>query len=309
MFGNMKAVAIIFAVPVVVGGCGSAGDSERTDAAAVPEEIITVAEVGFATPESVLHDEAADVYLVSNINGHPLQPDGNGFISRMSPSGEVVDLKWIDGEAEGVTLNAPKGMAVVGDVLYVTDIDVVRMFDRTTGSPLGEIVVEGATMLNDLAPAADGGVYLTDSGFRLAADGGFEPSGTDAVYHIAANGVVHTMIADAGLGAPNGVVEVDGEVWVVTFGSGEMFRLVDGERMDVTTVAEGSLDGIVLVGDRLFVSSWNSQGVHAGVVGGEFAAVVTDVQSPADIGYDATRNVILIPLFQLNEVRIVPVDG
>jgi hypothetical protein len=235
-----------------------------------------------------------------------LQPDGNGFISRVSPSGEVLELKWIDGEAEGTTLNAPKGMAIVGDVFYVTDITVVRMFDRVTGGALGEIAVEGATMLNDLAPASDGGVYLTDTGFQLGADGGFEPSGTDAVYHIAANGDVHTLIADPGLGAPNGVVEVDGDVWVVSFMSGELFRLVDGERVDVTTVAEGRLDGVILVGDRLMVSSWGSQGIHAGTVGGEFSAVVTDVQSPADIGYDATRNVILIPLFQLNEVRIVP---
>ncbi len=286
--------------------CSASSDSERTDGAAMVAGPITVAEVGFATPESVLHDEAADVYLVSNINGHPLQPDGNGFISRVSPSGEVLELKWIDGEAEGTTLNAPKGMAIVGDVFYVTDITVVRMFDRVTGGPLGEIAVEGATMLNDLAPASDGGVYLTDSGFQLAADGGLEPSGTDAVYHIAANGDVHTLIADPGLGAPNGVVEVDGDVWVVSFGSGELFRLVDGERVDVTTVAEGRLDGIVRVGDRLFISSWVSQGVHAGEPGGEFSAVVTEVQSPADIGYDATRNVILIPLFELDEVRIVP---
>jgi len=306
MLGKMKMAGVLITLPMGSIACGSAGDSETADAPATPSGPITVAEVGFATPESVLHDEAADVYLVSNINGHPLQPDGNGFISRISPSGEVVDLKWIDGEAEGVTLNAPKGMAIVGDVFYVTDITVVRMFDRVTGGALGEIVVEGATMLNDLAPASDGGVYLTDSGFQLAVDGGFEPSGTDAVYHIAANGDIHTLIADPGLGAPNGVVEVAGDVWVVTFGSGEIFRLVDGERMDVTTVAEGRLDGIVLVGDRLFVSSWGSQGVHAGVVGGEFSAVMTDVQSPADIGYDATRNVILIPLFELDEVRIVP---
>jgi hypothetical protein len=284
--------------------CGGSG--EQAEAPPAPDDPITVAGVGFATPESVLHDEVGDVYLVSNINGHPLQPDGNGFISRVSPSGEVLDLKWIDGETEGVELSAPKGMAIVGDVLYVTDITVVRMFDRVTGEPLGEITVEGAAMLNDLAPASDGGVYLTDTGFRLSDEGGFEPSGTDAVYHIAPNGDVHTLIADAGLGAPNGVVEVDGEVWVVTFGSGEMFRLVDGERVDLTTVAEGQLDGIVQIGDRLFVSSWVSRGVHAGETGGEFSAVVTDIQSPADIGYDATRNVILIPLFQLNEVRIVP---
>jgi len=301
----MKALIFVIALPMAAGGCGSYGD-QKAGASAAPTVPITVAEVGFATPESVLHDEAADVYLVSNINGHPLQPDGNGFISRVSPSGEVLELKWIDGEAEGTTLNAPKGMAIVGDVFYVTDITVVRMFDRVTGGALGEIAVEGATMLNDLAPASDGGVYLTDTGFQLGADGGFEPSGTDAVYHIAANGDVHTLIADPGLGAPNGVVEVDGDVWVVTFGSGELFRLVDGERVDLMTVAEGQLDGIVLVGDRLFVSSWGSQGVHAGVAGGEFSAVVTEVQSPADIGYDATRNVMLIPLFELDEVMIVP---
>ena len=308
MLGTTQIAGVLIAVPMAANACGSAGDSEAADAPAAPSAPITVAGVGFATPESVLHDEIADVYLVSNINGHPLQPDGNGFISRLSPTGEVLDLKWIDGEAEGVALNAPKGMAIVGDVLYVTDIDAVRMFDRETGEPRGEILVEGDTFLNDLAPASDGGLYLTDSGFRLNAEGDLEPSGTDAVYHIAPNGDVHTLIADPGLGGPNGVVEVDGVVWGVRFGSGEMFRLVDGERVDLTTVAEGQLDGIVQIGDRLFVSSWASRGVHAGEAGGEFSAVVTDIQSPADIGYDATRNVILIPLFQLDEVRIVPLD-
>ena len=306
MFGKISVAGVVIALPMAAIACGPAGDSETVEVPAAPSAPITVAEVGFATPESVLHDEVADVYLVSNINGHPLQTDGNGFISRLSPTGEVQDLKWIDGEAEGVTLHAPKGMAIVGDVFYVTDITVVRMFDRATGEPLGEIVVEGAAMLNDLAPASDGGVYLTDSGFQLSAEGGFEPSGTDAVYHIAPNGDVHTLIADAGLGAPNGVIEVNGDVWVVTFGSGEMFRLVDGERADVATVTDGRLDGIIAVGDQLLVSSWASKGVHGGTAGGEFTPVVTEVQSPADIGYDATRNVVLIPLFQLNEVRIVP---
>jgi len=308
MFCKMKMAAVLITLPMVSIACGSGSDSEPADAPAAPSNPITVTDVGFATPESVLHDVAADVYLVSNINGHPLQPDGNGFISRLSPSGDVLNLKWIDGEAEGVLLDAPKGMAIVGDVLYVTDITVVRMFDRVTGGPLGEITVEGATFLNDLAPASDGGVYLTDSGFRMTAEGGFEPSGADAVYHVAPNGDVHTLIADAGLGGPNGVVEVDGEVWVVTFGSGEMFRLVDGERMDLTAVTGGSLDGIISVGDRMLVSSWANQEVHAGAAGGEFIPVVTEVQSPADIGYDATRTVLLIPLFELDEVRIVPVN-
>lgn len=293
------------AVSMLFVGCAGS-DEGQSEIAAAPAELIVVANAGFAVPESVLHDEASDVYLVSNINGHPLQPDGNGFITRLAPSGDVLDLKWIDGEAEGVALDAPKGMAIVGDILYVSDITVVRMFDRVTGGPLGEIAVDGATFLNDLAPASDGGVYLTDSGFQMTAEGGFEPSGADAVYHIAANGDVHTLIADPGMGGPNGVVEVDGDVWVVTFGSGEMFRVADGERADVTTVAEGNLDGLILAGDQLLVSTWASQGVHAGTPGGEFIPIATGLQSPADIGYDATRNVLLIPLFELDEVRIVP---
>ncbi|MGH2397863.1 MAG: ATP-binding protein, partial [bacterium] len=93
----------------------------------------TIVEGGFQTPESVLYDTRADVYLVSNINGKPTDTDGNGFISRVSPAGKVLALKWIDGTKQGVTLNAPKGTAISGTTLYVADITAVRMFDRSTG--------------------------------------------------------------------------------------------------------------------------------------------------------------------------------
>ena len=65
---------------------------------------------GFSTPESVLHDEASDVYLVSNINGEPLGADDNGFISQVSPDGKVTNSKWIDGSKDTVKLDAPKGV-------------------------------------------------------------------------------------------------------------------------------------------------------------------------------------------------------
>ena len=104
-----------------------------------------------STPESALHDPEADVYLVSNINGGPGDRDDNGFISRVSPDGQVLDLKWIDGADPGVTLHAPKGSAVYGDRFYVADIDVVRRFDRTSGAPLGAWAVPNAGFLNDVA--------------------------------------------------------------------------------------------------------------------------------------------------------------
>src|SRR5205085_3158015 len=91
----------------------------------------------FKTPESVLYDEAGDRYIVTNINGGPVDKDNNGFISLVSPAGHVDSLAWIQGGRGGVTLNAPKGTGIRGDTLFVADIDELRMFSRTSGAALG----------------------------------------------------------------------------------------------------------------------------------------------------------------------------
>ena len=241
---------------------------------------ITVADVGFATPESVLHDTSADVYLVSNINGAPLDADGNGFISRLSPEGEVLELKWIDGEAENVTLNAPKGMAIQNGMLYVTDIDCVRMFDAATGAAAGETCIEGATFLNDLAPHPEDGVLVSDSGL----DPTFATTGTDAVYHLAGDRYA-PVIMDPGLGAPNGLAVADGAVTVVTYYGGEIFR-VDGTQTRTDVLASC---------------------VHRVMADGSASCMIADIPAPADIGVDAGRNVVMIPLFNANEVWIRPI--
>src|SRR5665213_477048 len=92
---------------------------------------------GFQTPESVLYDDGADRYLVSNINGDPGKADNNGYISDVSPDGKITTEKWIAGGANKVTLNAPKGTGIANGVLYVADIDNVRMFDMKTGASKG----------------------------------------------------------------------------------------------------------------------------------------------------------------------------
>jgi sugar lactone lactonase YvrE len=161
---------------------------------------ILVANVGFALPESVLHDPDADVYLVANINGAPLDADDNGFISRITPEGKILALKWIEGGQNGVQLDAPKGMAISGGVLWVADISVVRRFDAKTGRPLGEVKINGATFLNDVAATADGEVIVSDGGLTAK----FEPSGTDAIYLVDRKGTVRSLARSEALGRPNG---------------------------------------------------------------------------------------------------------
>lgn len=267
-----------------------------------PAPVLTY--TGFATPESVLWDEANDRYLVSNINGKPLDVDNNGYISELSPDGTVKTPKLVAGGVNKVTLNAPKGMAIAGGLLYVADISSVRTFDAKTLAPKAEIKIPGATFLNDVAAGPDGKVYVSDSGMKQG-EKDFEPTGTDAVYVIE-KGKAKALAKTTDLGRPNGLL-VDGKtLLVVTFGSGELYRLDEkGKKTDAAKVSKGGLDGIVSLADgSLLVSSWAGSEIVKGKVGSPFASVVTGTKAPADIGYDKKRGRVLVPRFLEDKVEV-----
>jgi DNA-binding beta-propeller fold protein YncE len=257
---------------------------------------------GFATPESVLYDPDQDVYFVSNINGQPLAADDNGFISRINAETRQIDLKWIDAAKPDIILNAPKGMAILGDVLYVADLSVVRKFDRKTGQPKGEVAIPGSTFLNDLA--TDGkAVYVSDTGMKAGANG-FEPSGTDAIWGILDDKPQKIASSPGALKHPNGLEVVDGKIWAVSFGGNELYRIENGKKVYVNTLPKGSLDGLVHLADGSFlVSSWEGKAVYRGK-DNVFRAVIENIDSPADIGYDTRRHLLLVPHFMENVVSI-----
>jgi len=257
----------------------------------------------FATPESVLYDAKADVYLVSNVNGAPNAADNNGFISRVTPDGSKVDLKWIEAGKKGVKLDAPKGTAIVGNTLYVADISRLREFDATSGKPKGEIALAGATFANDVAAGPDGKVYVSDSGIKID-DKGIAPTGTDAVY-VVEKGKAKVLAKGDDLGHPNGLLWANDKLWVVTLGSGEIYSLDKaGKKSDGEKLPKGALDGIIAVGDSILVSSWEAQGVYKGKPGGPWDFVLSGLKAPADIGFDSKRSLVLVPLFQDNAVEV-----
>ena len=306
---RIATLAILVLTPTLAfwgcGGGGETGGAEESAAVAAAGDIV-VADVGLSTPESVLHDAGADVYLVSNINGSPLEKDGNGFISRLAPDGSVLALKWIDGEAQGITLNAPKGMAIQDGVLFVADIDCIRMFDAASGTPAGQVCLENATFLNDVAPGGDGSIFFTDSGFEAGPEG-FAPSGADAVYRmIVSEERVVAVAKEPSLGAPNGVAVGRRGIMVVTFGSGEVYRLTaEGDRTDVMPASERQLDGIEMLPDGGFVmSSWGDQCLYLVGGDGNVHRILEGIEAPADLGFDAGRNRVLVPLFNANQVVI-----
>ncbi len=300
-------VAVALALAATLAACGgSEGGPPAGESAAesVPEGVTAVTG-DFADPESVLDDSVADVYLVSNVNGQPADKDGNGYISQVSPEGQVLNARWIDGATEGVTLNAPKGMAILGDTLYVADIDCVRMFVRTSGAPAGEVCIRGAEFLNDIGVDKNHVLYVTDTGVQKGQGNDSTKADGGAIYRFSAKGQAPFAKGDE-LGNPNGIAFGPRGGFVVAMGSGEIYQIQpDGSKKTVLPPREGrQLDGIVFTSDGGFVfSNWADKSVTQVGADGSVRRIIQDVESPADIGYDARRNRVLVP--QMMDDRIL----
>jgi hypothetical protein len=287
-----------------------------------PVPPILLRDVGFSSPESALYDPVADVYLISNVSGGPSDADNDGFISKVAPDGTLLELRWIDAVSAKTTLNAPKGMALVGETLFVADIDVVRAFDRASGKALGDVAVPTATFLNDIAAGPDGKLYVSDSGLgKKPGSAELSPNGSDAVYMIDAQRSVKELAKNPELAQPNGLVLDNGSLGakgslIVAAASGQVYRLdAKGEKAALAQPA-GGLDGLVLTpGGRLIVSSWESSSVFITAASPpadgsvSFEPLIAELTSPADIGYDVRRRQLLVPLFRENALYIQELPG
>lgn len=274
------------------------GDQSKTSSGGAPVKAASVA--GFQTPESVLWDSAQDVYFVSNINGAPNAKDGNGFISVLGPAGMIRDSAFIKG------LNAPKGMALVHDTLWVTDIDVVRGFNARTAAPVATVVLPGAVFLNDITAAPDGSLYVTDTAIRFGPKG-MEHVGTDQIFRVEPNHKVDIALKSDTLSRPNGITwDAANQRFIVVSigGTKSLFAWKPGDAAPTAIGSgPGGYDGVELAHGAILVSSWADSSVYR-YVDGQGTRLIKGVPSPADIGYDAKRNRVLIPIFTGNRVEI-----
>lgn len=297
-------------------GCGKKDAADRPAADSAPgtrmADSVVASVGGFNTPESVLNDAARDQYLVSNINGNPGDKDNNGFIARLKTDGSVDSMHFIQGGKNGVTLNAPKGMAIAGDSLWVADIDALRVFDVTTGKPLRTVDLSGqhAVFLNDVTRGPDGSIYVSDTGIRITATG-MEHPGPDRVFRVAPDGKVSVIAEGAALSGPNGVTwdSAGNRLLIAPFAGKDILAWAPGDTAtSVVAQGPGGYDGIeMLRGGRFLVSTWDSSGIYL-YDGKQMRAIATGVTNPADIGVDLKRRQILIPRFTDNtvEIRLLP---
>ena len=126
-------------------------------AAGMPEpeqaDIVWVAEGEFCDPETVL-PLPDDTLLVSNVCVS--RKTDNGFLTLLGADGEVIDWRIVD------DLDAPLGMALVGDQLHIVDNNQVKIFRWPGYEPLATIALETA-VANDIAVGWDDKIYVTDT--------------------------------------------------------------------------------------------------------------------------------------------------
>ncbi|MBK7351848.1 MAG: SMP-30/gluconolactonase/LRE family protein [Gemmatimonadetes bacterium] len=300
----MKHAALLSLALLVVAGCAKK-EAPAPDVA-VPAAPAKVSEAtGFLTPESVLWDAEQQVWFVSNINGSPLAKDGNGFISRLTADGVVDSLNFVLGGRGGVTLHAPKGMALVGDTLWVTDIDAIRGFNRRTGALVAAVELGSqAKFLNDAVTGPDGTVYITDTGMGMDEKGNFLHPGPDRIF--ALKGRAATVAAEGDwLERPNGIAwdGANNRYLVVPFGGNALLGWVPGAATgDSLAAGPGMQDGVEILNGQTLVTSWTDSTVFVMDAAGA-KKLITGVNSPADIGVDQVRGLVAIPLFLENRVE------
>lgn len=254
------------------------------------------------SPESFIVDPEDGSYYVSNINGSPSAKDGNGYISKIDAGGNTVIQHFIGGKKDELLLNAPKGLAVVGENLFVTDIDAVKAFNKKTGKPA--VIVDlsklKARFLNDSAADDRGVLYVSDTM-------------TNQLFKIdTQKNYAAALLKESGeLGQPNGLLvnPKSKNLMVVTWGSGRLLEIDRSGRIHILKRGLKTLDGIDYDGQgNLYVSNYEKGEIYKIAFFGRGALTTLQggLTTPADISYDRKKDELLIPSSKGNTVTTVP---
>jgi DNA-binding beta-propeller fold protein YncE len=240
---------------------------------------------GLKVPESVLYDSVTGLIFVSNVNGNPTEKDSNGYISTLSPEGKILKADWV------TELDAPKGMGILNNKLYVTNIDEVAEIDIPTASIINRYPVEGSRFLNDIAiDPKTGMIFITDT----------DPG---QVYVLFDGKVSSWLQGDLFKGA-NGLFLKGSKLYIGTGNSILQADINTGE-VQVTIPNSGNVDGLFVTSEGRFIfSDWKGSVFVVALNGRPELLLNTSAHkvNAADFGIISNKNYILIPTFGDNKV-------
>ena len=261
---------------------------------------------GFAFPESVAYDPIAKALYVSEFGSKldPVLKDGMGRISKVALDGKIVEQKFLPA-AGGEALNKPKGIWVKGDRLWVTDIDVVWIFDLKTRKGR-KAALPGIQFANDPA-VADNVLYVSDN----RSDQLFKVEPADFL-NAKSEPKVTSLFKGASVN-PNGLYPArDGMLLMVGFLAPDkprgIFALgVSGQIKDLSGPI-GRLDGIYEMADgTLLATDWNSGSLFSWSEKSGMQKLATGFKGPADfcVVPQAGGLTVVVPDLVQSQLRFV----
>ncbi|MDZ7740366.1 MAG: hypothetical protein U5Q03_01040 [Bacteroidota bacterium] len=238
----------------------------------------------FMTPESAYYDTDRDIIYVSNINSKPAEKDGNGFISKLGTNGKIIELKWVEG------LNAPKGIGLLGNKLFVTDIDELVVINIEDGKISRRYPVDGAMFLNDVAIDEKGNVFFSDMQ-------------TNSIHKLE-KGMVPVWLQGDEIKPTNGLIAVDGELLV---GCSKLLKIdIQNKKISVLQDSlESGIDGIAMdAKGRIVFSHWKGKVFLLNEENQPINILDTSAENiqSADIFIIHDNNILLVPTFFDNRV-------
>lgn len=250
----------------------------------------------FSGPESAIYDDARDVLYVSNVNGSPVEKDGNGFISKLGLDGKITELNWVGG------LDAPKGLAISNGKLYASNITELVEIDIEAGAIDNRYAADGAKFLNDVTADQDGNVYVSDMV-------------GNKIYRLS-GGKLSVWLESDKLENPNGLFVEGGQLIVGSWGNmAEDFSTEVPGHLKTVSLADGSvatlgngnpvgnLDGVESDGKgNYYVSDWAAGALFHITPAGDAEQLLDLNPGSADIEAINDMNLIVIPMMKDNKV-------
>lgn len=275
--------------------------SAITSAAQKPE--IQKKITGFKHPESVASD--GRFFYVSNL-GNVLDPkakDGDGFISRLTKFGDVDELNAFP----EIKMNSPKGMTVLNEVLYVTDVDSLFGIDVRTRKIVYRKGFQRTRFLNDILARDENTLYVTATDI-------------DQFYEVdLLSDSIRSLANEKTPRAPNGLGAdlISNYLYLVSFGTdqepGEIgrYKINDGE-YETVIPERGKFDGIFYTNGRYYMSDWGTEGTGRFLIYDIRNEQIREIkpergffQGPADFFFDNTKRQIWLPCMLENAVYII----
>lgn len=256
-------------------------------------------------PEAAFWHAESRTWFVSNLGGGlSLARDGFGWLTRYDENGTLLDARWIEG------MDAPTGIAAVGNLLYVADRAGIHEIDVQRAKVLRTIEIPNSKFLNDVAAAPNGDLYVSD----------FE---ANRIYRLNKERKAEVWLEGDELENPNGLIVNGNYLIIATWGPmtdpstfavkrpGTLLK-ADIATRKLSPIGEGhpiaSFDGVIAIGEEYFATDWPSGRLLRISEEAVVREVLTGFDQLADLGYSPERRTVAMPVMSDSRLIFLHLD-